>query len=152
MWIDENPWESEDGISRKSLCWRDYFWGGPICWVSERTLAVWGYGRDDEWLIPAVRIFDVITGKELRWFAGPEVEPKGGKSWLEKLADYGALVFDKYLFAISKQLGMSVWNVKQGTCLLKDDSFSPISYHRGTREFLSLLSDGVFQLTHLVDE
>lgn len=47
-WLRENPWESEDGPSRRPLCWRDYFWDGPLCWVDNDRLAVWGYGTDDE--------------------------------------------------------------------------------------------------------
>jgi len=150
QWVEENLWESEDGKSKKSLCWRDYFWGGPFCWVDNHTLAIWGYGRDDEWLIPAVRLVDVISGDELRWFAGPEVAPKG-RTWREKLANFkGDLIFDRYLFACSGQYGVSVWDIVKGTCLLQDDTFLPIGYHQGIREFLSLLPDGTFQLTRLM--
>jgi hypothetical protein len=149
QWVEENPWELEDGESKRSLCCRDYFWGGPFCWVDNHTLAIWGYGRDDEWLIPAVRLFDVISGDEVRWFAGPEMAPKG-QTWREKLAGFkGDLIFDRYLFACSGQYGVSVWDVVKGTCLLQDDTFFPICYHQGTQEFLSLNSDGTFQLSHL---
>ena len=70
-WLDENPWEGEDGPSVRSLCLRDYFWDAPMCWLDERTLAVYGFGEDADWMIPAVRVFDVTTGEELRWFPGP---------------------------------------------------------------------------------
>ncbi len=50
-WLNENVWESEDGESKKSLCWRSYYWDGPLCWIDNHRLAVWGYGQDDEWLI-----------------------------------------------------------------------------------------------------
>ncbi len=69
-WVLENPWESEDGPSKKQLCSRDYFWDGPLCWVDGHMLAVWGLGDDDLLLVPGVRLFDVSTGQELRQFAG----------------------------------------------------------------------------------
>lgn len=149
-WREENVWESEDGPTLRSLIWRNYFWGGPMCWVDETTLAVWGYGRDDEWLIPAVCLFDAVSGEERGWFPGPEVAPPAGREWRDKLADFGGrLIFDRYLFAISEQFGTAVWNHQTGARLLQDPNFAPIAYHPGTREFLTILADGMLQLSRL---
>ncbi len=146
-WLEENIWESEHGQSEKRFSYRAYFWGGPMCWVDEHTLAVWGYGEDDEWLIPAVCLYDVISGSRVRWFAGPEVQSQKQK----RLADFGGgLVFDRYLFAYSAKYGISVWDVAKGACLLVDETFFPIRYHAGTQEFLSFNSDGAFQLSRLI--
>jgi hypothetical protein len=71
-WVEQNAWESEDGSSRKDLCWRSYYWDGLLCWIDDRRLCVWGYGNDADWLIPAALIFDVHTGKLEKWFAGPK--------------------------------------------------------------------------------
>jgi len=151
-WVEANPWESEDGESKKDLCQRWYYWDSPLCWTGDDTLAVWGYGEDDEWLIPAVRLFDANSGSELAWFAGPQVASNDGVTWADTMANSAApLVFDKYLFACSGKYGTSVWDVAGGTCLLEDPSFCPIRYHSGSREFLSLTNGNAFQLSRLVD-
>jgi hypothetical protein len=133
-WVEENPWESEDGPTRRALCWRHYFWEGPICWIDGRTLAVWGYGNDEENLIPAALLFDVESGDRLRWFAGPA----------------GSMAFDRHLFSWSKEAGTSVWDVGTGERLLHDPSFCPTAYHPGASEFLTVLPNGGFRRTRLV--
>ena len=133
-WVQENPWESEDGPSLRALCWRDYFWGKPLCWLDDLTLAVWGYGDDDDFIIPAVQIFDVATGRESRWFAGPD----------------GELVFDIYLFASSLEHGTTVWDEKTGERLHSEPDLKPECYHPGAKAFISLLQDGRFQINRLV--
>ena len=133
QWLKANVWESEDGPSRKSLCCRYYFWGGPLCWVDDRRLAVWGHGDDDELIIPAVRLFDAETGQEIRSFAGPK----------------GALVFDGHLYAFSADHGTSVWDVETGERLLNDEAFCPTSYHHGTHEFISLESSSQVRVSQL---
>jgi hypothetical protein len=132
-WVRENVWESEDGPSKRSLCGRAYYWDGPLCWVGPGRLAVYGYGGDDEWLIPAVRLFDVTTGREERWFPGPK----------------GELVFDGYLFASDPEEGTTVWDVDTGERLLHEPSFCPLRYHRGSKTFLTRLPDGRFQTSRL---
>lgn len=150
-WLEENEWESEDGLSWKILTVRAYFWGGPFCWIDKHILAVWGYGQDDEWLIPAVCIFDAASGELLRWFAGTEVALNDGRGWDEKIGNYGGpLIFDKYLFACSEKYGTSIWDVDDGSCLHQDSSFYPTGYHSGSKEFLSLLLNGNFRLTKLM--
>lgn len=158
-WLQENVWESEDGPSRKMLCWRDYYWNGPLCWIDEQTLAVWGFGKDDDWLLPAVRILNVVSGEELRWFPGPLDEPRAGAwkpSYQDEEAQYfwqgpaGFLTFDTYLFAASAARGTSVWDVATGERLLFDASLRPLRYHCGAHQFLTLLPDGAFQISRLV--
>ena len=132
-WLHGNAWESEDGPTRKSLCHRVYHWRTPLCWVGDRLLAVWGYGMDDEWLTPAVRIFDAASGNEVRWFAGPK----------------GSMVFDDYLFSFDAADGVSVWDVGTGERLLHQAGTCPLRYHKGARSFLSLEADGLFKTTKL---
>lgn len=131
-WIEENPWESEDGESLQGLFYRAYFWGGPMCWIDERRLAIWGYGEYANWISPAVRLFDVVENKEIRWFAGVEG---------------GALVFDEYLFSLSQEKGLSAWNPEDGSCHFRDPMVTPFAYHRGAKTFLSRLADGQFRLS-----
>lgn len=147
-WCEENVWESEDGPSKASLCHRWYYWDGPLCWVDHRTLAVWGYGEDDEWLIPAIRLFDVVSRQELRWFAGPEISAAGWPKNIER-NPYDSLLFDTFLFSLSREKGIAVWDVARGERLLHDGSFCPDRYHRGAKRFVTLLPDGTFRLSRL---
>ncbi len=167
-WLQENTWESEDGPSKKTLCRRDYYWNGPLCWIDGQTLAVWGYGKDEEWLIPAVRVFDVPSGNELRWFPGPLDEPhqtekapyqeaqagylRAGQAGYLRAGPRGFLAFDTYLFACSEARGTSVWDIAAGERLLHDAALCPVRYHRGARQFLSVLPDGAFQISQLIGQ
>jgi hypothetical protein len=149
-WLTENLWESEDGPTRHSPCGRAYFWGGPICWINNTTLAVWGYGNDDDWLLPAVRLFDVESGTERRWFPGPQTSKKGCEFWKPTTPFHnGWMVYDDVLFACSIEHGVSVWDIENGAWLCEDASFYPMAYQRSTKKFLTLLSDGTFQLSQL---
>jgi hypothetical protein len=122
---------------------------------------VWGYGGDDYCLLPAARIFDVASGSELRWFAGPE-DPQvpDGKPRTEVSASgaampwqrQGVFTFDRYLFSCSALHGTAVWDVDTGERLLHDSDFHPIRYHHGARRFFSVLPDGTFQLSHLRED
>jgi hypothetical protein len=147
-----NPWTSEDGNSIKRFCYRDYFWSGPVCWIDDQTLAVWGCGEDDLLLVPGIRTFNVVSGEELGWFIGPEVDkPRKVLRSNAELVNRDALVFDKYLFSISEKYGVQVWDVQAGARLLEDRSFYPVRYHRGIKEFLTRLPTGDFQLSWLVE-
>lgn len=117
-----NPYESEDGPTRKHLCLRDYYWDGPACWLDGSELAVYGYGSDDEWLIAGVRIFDAATGEERRWFPGPR----------------GHLVYDRELYAIEDAFGTTVWNAARGTRLFTDATIQKARYHPGAKAFVSI--------------
>lgn len=132
-WVEQNRWESEDGPSKRDLCVRAYYWDGPLCWVDDHTVAVWGYGNDDENLIPAALLFNAETGNRLRWFAGP----------------LGSFVCDRYLFSSSAEAGTSVWDLATGERLLEDRSFNPTAYHRGAKQFVTALPDGRFRLSRL---
>ncbi len=138
-WRD-NPWESEDGPSLRRLATRDYYWDGPVCWVDEATVALWGWGHDDEWLVPAALLFDAREGRLLRWFPGPRVRPP--KAWPPReLAD--SMVFDGYLFTIHDAAGTAVWDVASGERLHVDPTLKPSRYHRGAKEFLTRTADGL---------
>lgn len=144
-WLDGNPWEPEDGLSKRYLCQRWDFWDGPLTWIDDRTLAVFGYGPSRASMIPAVILFDVDTGEPLRWFPGPQ----------------GPLVHDVYpartvasrdrdhitpddpvglLFSMDES-GVSVWDVATGERLLHDAGFQPLRYHPGARQFLTTNPD-----------
>ena len=123
-WLDGNPWEPEDGPSKRYLCQRWDFWDGPVAWLDDGTLAVFGYGPSRASMIPAVILFDLDSGEPVRWFAGPQ----------------GPLVHDGYLFSMD-QSGVSVWDSATGERLLHDAGFQPLRYHVGARQFLTTNPD-----------
>ncbi|PYJ61298.1 MAG: hypothetical protein DME24_06775 [Verrucomicrobia bacterium] len=121
-WLERNVWESEDGESKKSLCRRDYYWDGPLCWIDNRTVAVWGLGDDDLLLIPGVRLFDVESGAEKLSFAGPvagsttfSTQVRGKEQTVSQRV--GVLAFDRWLFSWIPQgpffcLGYQRWRAR----------------------------------------
>jgi hypothetical protein len=135
-WLSANAWESEDGESKKTLCWRSYYWDGPVCWLNDNEVAVWGYGRDDEWLLPAVCIYDIQSGEQIRWFPGPK----------------GALVYDDYLFSLDDGDGASVWDAVTGERLLHDTEMHALAYHPGSKEFLLVWNNGRARVSRLVND
>ncbi len=145
-WLS-NPWESEDGPTSRNLVWRDYFWDGPLCWINNTTLVFWGWGRDDDWLVPAAVVMDINGGNVLRWFPGPKV--RKSQVWPpRKLAD--SFFYDRHLFSVSDEEGTSVWDIHTGECLLVDASVKPWRYHPDSKEFLEVLPHG-FKLSKLVE-
>ncbi len=145
-WVERNPFESEDGPSIRDLAMRSYYWDGPICWLDEKSVAIWGWGGDADWLIPAIRLIDVVSGKELSWFAGPQV--RSAQAWPpKKLAT--SLFFDTYLVSVSSDVGTAVWDVATGEQLLHAASFVPIGYHPQSKDYLTVTKDG-FRCSQLV--
>jgi hypothetical protein len=135
-WLKKNVWESENGDSKMYLTVCDFFWDGPLCWLDDHRLAVWGYGQAVGWMIPAVCIYDIFTGNRDHWFAGPN----------------GSLVFDDYLFSFDKKDGMSLWDIETGERLLCESGFCPVGYHHGAKEFLTLLEDGHIRISRLLQQ
>jgi len=148
-WLEENVWESEDGPTKTEFLHVPYLWDVPYCWIDNRTIAVWGYGFDADNMIPAVRLFDVVTGKLLRWFAGPDVAPHDRSN---PVADnWDPLFFDRFLFSVSKANGTSMWDVETGERLLYDPDVWPDGYHSGSKCFATAYRGGVFQVSRLVE-
>jgi hypothetical protein len=132
-WVHQNVWESEDGQSRRQLCDRDYFWESSLCWLSDDTLAVYGFGEDDDWIIPAVRLFDVASGDELGWFPGPT----------------GTLESDGTHIYSWDEGGTAVWDPRSGERLHLDPALRPSSFHRRSGSFLSVDADGSMRLSQI---
>lgn len=122
-WLASNPFESEDGATKKALCYRNYLWDTAICWLNNTELAVWGVGVDEEEMLPAAQVFDTQTGQQKRWFYGPEI------------GDGGWFGFHQYLFSVSPQSGTTAWDIESGERVLLDEEFKPDLLHRG--EFLT---------------
>lgn len=140
-WLS-NVWESEDGPTVKELAQRDYFWNGPVCWIHNTTLAFWGWGRDDDWLVPAAVLVDARDGQMLQWFPGPDVRKSRRHS-------DSSFFFDRHLFAVDDDGGTTVWDINTGECLLTDKDVKPWRYHPDSKEFLEITPTG-FRLSTLV--
>lgn len=146
-WLHRNPWESEDGSSLRNLKDCRYVWDGPLCWIDDTTIAIWGWGFDEDWLVDAVLMYDVTTGERLRWFAGPETRSTNAYP-PKKLAP--SLFFDKYLYAVKEKRGTTVWDILTGEQLLHEETLAPIRHHLKSGEFLSLIDSG-FRLSRLAE-
>ena len=125
-WIEENPWEFVSSESMLNHTGKDYFWGQPMCWINNKTLCIWGWNQDDCQILPAASLFDVETGECLGWFPGPD----------------GSLVFDEHLFAYTKNNGISVWDIKEGNCVLQDTIVNALHYHPTGKYFIDITKEG----------
>lgn len=134
-WVTTNPWESEDGPSVHTLCGRSYYWDGPVAWLDERRVAVWGDGDDETELTPAALIFDADTGEELSRFHGP---PEGFAAVAGQL-----IAFDRR--------GTSVWDPTTGERLHHDGSFSAHAAHPRSGELVST-SGAAFRVSRLAEK
>ncbi len=139
-WLESNPWESESGPSLGSTAIRAYYWDGPLCWVNETTLAIWGWGDDDELLLPAVCFYDVAAREERGWFPGPEAQRLDHFSVKHRPP---TLFFDDYLFCVHEAHGFAVWDIADGARLLHEPSLTPRHYHPGSKEFISISGETV---------
>lgn len=136
-----NPFESEDGPSRKQLTAASYFWDGPMCWVSPERIAVWGFGSADTDMIPSAVIYDATTGERVSWFAGPMLggfetdEPAGEENRLLG-PPRGIFYFDQHLLVLAHGR-ISVWDIESGARLL-DQPTPAMRFHPTAHVFASL--------------
>ncbi len=156
-WLHENIWESEDGSSQQNLSWCDWYWNGPLCWINDHTLAVWGYGSDMDALLPIVRVLDLRTQRQTALIAGPQGQERyayatgEGDTQRFTTRPAGTLLFDMYLFAFAPSHGLSsVYDVDTGERLFNDEAFCPLRYHAGAKQFLARTGD-TFQVYALED-
>lgn len=147
-WLGGNVWESEDGPSVRELCARDSLWDCALCWLGDRTVAVWGFGDDEMEMEPGVRIFDVTSGEEIRRFPGPDVAPF--RVWPPGSGTVGRLAFDRFLFAISPENGTGVWDVGTSERIHFEPGFAPLLRHPLDGSFLTP-GEGAAVVSRLVD-
>lgn len=130
-WLDDHPYESEDGPSRRVLTWREP-WDTGMCFVDARTLALWGFGEDAR--LPAVQLFDVESGRRLSWFADvPD----------------GTFRFDRWLYVTSPDAGTSVWDVAAGERIAEDRNLTTAVHHEDAHELVTPLGEGRFRRSRL---
>lgn len=121
-----NPFETEDGPTRKDLEWRDY-WDGPAAWLDDDHVVIWGHGQDREPL-DAAEVHSAVTGKRVRWFAGP--------SWSPFHVD------DRHLVTLDSQ-DLEVWDVDRGVQLAHlTNEHALAAFHPAAKVFASNLANG----------
>ncbi|MBO0871582.1 MAG: hypothetical protein J2P15_23770, partial [Micromonosporaceae bacterium] len=127
-WLAENPWESEDGPSRRRVCRREE-WDRPMCWVGENLLAVRGIdaGPGGAPVLGGVQVFDVVSGAPVAAFAAPE----------------GALFADGYRLYVAAADGLEIWDAGTGERTGRVPGFVPTAYHPGAGELAALRGGGL---------
>ncbi|MEV6304400.1 hypothetical protein AB0M02_33685 [Actinoplanes sp. NPDC051861] len=124
-WLAENPWESDDGRSRRRFCQRTHYWDVPMCWIGDNLFAISGLGAWDDEMIDGVRIFDAASGAEVHAFAGPR----------------GALFSaSRRLYAAAPE-GLEIWDPFSGERPGRIPGFRPAHHHRAAGE-LAEIRDG----------
>jgi len=131
-WLDGNPFESEDGPSRLTLCSRAYWWDHAMCWIDSNRIAVEGLGADEEEMMDGVRIFDVSKvvqqsswqneAEEIASFPGPR----------RKFFSDGRRLFS------ADEHGLHIWDIDDGARIGLIAGFQPTHQHIGAGELVEL--------------
>ena len=99
-WL-QDPWHTDDDESYDIPKFSHYYWDGPICWINDTLLAIYGFGQDDLNMLDAVLIYDADSKEFVSWFPGPR----------------GEFYFDTYLYCVHKD-DFSIWDINTGERLL----------------------------------
>lgn len=128
-WLTANPFESEDGPSIRDITQRPETWDGPLAFLDEDRLAIWGLDLGDGTTLDGVVVHDLATGDELRRFPGP-----GG----------GALVAAGWLFSLDPT-GLTAWDPGTGERVLQVPDLRVDGYHPGGAWFYRLDPGGTLR-------
>jgi hypothetical protein len=135
-WVS-NPWESEDGSTRKDLCARGYYWDHAITWLSDTTIAVGGLGDDDDEMRDGARIFDVTLPEE------PGPGWRSGDRWAREIGSFpgpaGSFFSDGASLFSSDEGGLSRWDPASGARTGHLAGFRPTHQHRDAGELVQLV-------------
>lgn len=115
-WLTQNPFEAD--ISDNYMLQVEYLWDRPQCWINENQLAVYGFCNSDLHIVDGVLIMDIITDNILDWFPGPA----------------GNLIFDKYIYSIDRENGLSIW--KLNGIRIHNNINSKPSLYLGNQKFI----------------
>ena len=126
-WVNENVWESESGPTRQSLCWRDYYWNGPMCWIDDTHVAIGGIGDDSERMIEGALLFDVSDFRSRR-----------SKEYMTIAGPAGTFFSDGFSLFSADKTGLSRWSLSDGARTGHIAGFQPTQHHRGAGELVEL--------------
>ncbi|MBW6437555.1 hypothetical protein KZ829_27860 [Actinoplanes hulinensis] len=124
-WLDGNVFEADGGPTRRTLCRHEFGWRGPVCWIGDDLLAVYGIGRPIIEHLPGVRVFSAVNGELVHAFAGPRGD---------------LFASDRHLYAAGCD-GLTIWDPHTGERLGSVPGFVPSRRHPTTGE-LAGLDDG----------
>jgi hypothetical protein len=136
-WCFSNAWESEDGLSRRDICSRAYYWDHAACWIDEKRLAIGGIGDDDEEMIDGARIFDVTLPvtigptSQSDWNCPQEIAVIQGPA--------GLFFSDGTSLFSADSTGLSRWDIAGVGKTGHIAGFNPTKQHRGVRELVQLI-------------
>ncbi len=127
-WLTANPFESEDGATRMSLCAREYYWDHAMVWLDDDRIAIGGIGDDDLLIIPGARIFDLRRGSRSPngWLDGAETFAFAGPS--------GPFFTARGLLYAVGDTGLEIWDPDTGARLGSVRGFHPTHHHRTAQE------------------
>lgn len=144
----ENVWESEDGLSVREYGFRNYFWDVGFCWVGNDHIAIWGESQINNKPPSRVRIYNVQDGTLRRSIHKAHITPYN--AWPPGSLTPGCMVFDHYLFTVSRASGTRVWDIDTGERVCYNRSFRPHRYHPNSKQFLTLSTDSSIVLSNFI--
>ncbi|MDR2324105.1 MAG: hypothetical protein LBE51_01685 [Acidovorax sp.] len=140
-WLEGNPWESEDGPTRRWLA-QGEGWAEPCVWLDDGRIAIWNLGNWEEdgfgdgGHVPGVTVFDIHAPR-------PE-DGHGGTAWpMPELPRAQHLhCMDGVLCVVAE--GQSwLWDVATQALLAQVPGFAPQGLHRERGELLQWSAQGV---------
>lgn len=131
-WLDGNPFESEDGPSRRILCDRAYWWNNAMCWIDSTRIAVEGLGEDEEEMVAGARIFDVSK----------VVQQSSWRREAEEIASFpgprSKFFSDSRRLFSADEHGLNIWDIDDGARVGEIAGFQPTHQHVGAGELAEL--------------
>lgn len=137
-WLNDNPWESEDGPTAKGLTYQDN-WDDPICWIDQRTLGAWtSVETSDEHEKLVFGFFDVESGEQKKVLDIPK-----GRIFVE----------GTHLF-VSKTpyKGVAIWEIESGKNLENDVRVNAVKYHQGAKQFWGFGNNLIHLLSKFIEK
>jgi hypothetical protein len=136
-WLDSNVWESDDGPSLKTLCWRGYYWDHAMIWMDAKTVLVGGIGSDDDAMVDGVRVFDIELPHKSDRFSVAEMFAFAGPS--------GDFLCDGRWLYSTDETGTSVWDPNDGARTGRLAGFVGTRVHRGARELAEIRTGTMYR-------
>ncbi|QHW34743.1 hypothetical protein GZH47_30740 [Paenibacillus rhizovicinus] len=141
-WLGGNPYESEDGPSRRTLWWGKYEWNDAMCWIDAHAIGIAGqldegiFDKEDE---PALyferhfRSYDVRDGKLLQAF---------------KIQEGQMFYDDNCLFTCSEADGFIVYDMT-GNLRYHDKSMRVSKYQSVSKTFAGVRGNTLTMYTRV---
>jgi hypothetical protein len=120
-WLAGNIWQSEQDLNKEALRFINYGWNVAKAFVDEKTVVLWGIGRDDEHMVDGACMYELETKKLVKVFAGPP---------------NARFAVDEWLFAFSPKQDSSAWDLASGERVWRAEGHRAQLYNPNSRRFL----------------